>query len=1244
MRALSLRIFVCVSLLFVPAVLSAANVTVSGTTTFAALDGGADDADHAHNGVFTVNGNLTVNGSITCNDSGGGSACPMSFNVSGDVLLNPGSSLYAENRQGNGNGANITLTVGGNLLLKGNSGLTAGALVSSYATGSSHSNGGNITANVGGTMTTEKGSIVDVGSRNATAGKINLVSGGPASIDGSLLSGPGRTFFGGELDGGTPNASGGEIHVQSTSFVEPGVTINSNALVISQSGSSSGGPVTIDGCGIIIKGIVLGLGEGSGTTRVAIRSGKSILIDSRDLGVLNAPAGRYGHVGSDALGGTAANNSVGIYAGTSITILGPNPATSLLSSFFYSLSAFSSASNGSAGKVRVISLGDTVTVSGNAVYASDSATGADGGTVEISGKGNLNLDTMVVRATGDFVSNSANRHGGAISARSHSGNVVWTNGTGDARPTGSSVPATVRGTITLTACGTISTSGSTFPTNGAPVGTYPAQASGNCSPAAPSLPATEPALQTCNTPPTANSQSVTTLEDNAVTITMTASDPDNQPLTFSIVTPPAHGSLGPIMNATATSAQVVYTPNANYNGNDSFTFMANDGNGGTATGIVSITVTPVNDAPSFNTGTSPQTSLEDAGPQFVSPWASGISAGPADESTQHVTFTITGNTNPALFSAGPSVSPSGALSYTAAPNANGSASISVVAHDDGGTANGGVDTSAPQNFTINIIAVNDAPSFTKGADQNALEDSGPHSVSGWATAINAGPADEAGQSVSFNVTGNSNPALFSAGPAVAPDGTLTYTPAPNANGSATISVAAHDNGGTANGGVDTSASQSFTITVVPVNDAPSFTKGADVAVSEDSGAYTQAAWATAISAGPADEAGQTLSFNASNSNNALFAVQPTVAPNGTLTFTPAANATGSATVTLSISDNGGTANGGVDTSASQTFVITVNGVNDGPSFTKGADQTSFEDGGPQVVSGWATAISAGPADESSQTVTFSTTNDNNPLFAVQPAVASDGTLTYTAAANAYGTATVTVVAHDDGGTANGGVDTSAPQTFTITITPVNDAPSFTGGGNVSALEDSGAYSQSGWATAISDGPNESGQTLTFHVSNDNNALFSVQPVLAPNGTLTFTLATNAFGSANVTVTLQDDGGTANGGADTSAPQTFTIGVIGVNDAPSFTRGADQSSFEDAGPQTVVGWATAISAGPGEGSQTVDFVVSNDNNTLFSVQPAVSPNGTLTYAAAPNANGTATVTVAIHDDGGTANGGVDTSAT
>ena len=176
-----------------------------------------------------------------------------------------------------------------------------------------------------------------------------------------------------------------------------------------------------------------------------------------------------------------------------------------------------------------------------------------------------------------------------------------------------------------------------------------------------------------------------------------------------------------------------------------------------------------------------------------------------------------------------------------------------------------------------------------------------------------------------------------------------------------------------------------------------------------------------------------MSFAVTNDANALFSAQPAIATDGTLTYTPAPDANGAATVTVTAHDDGGTANGGSDTSAPVTFTLTIEPVNDAPSFTKGADQSGVSLLGPQTVPGWATDISPGPANESSQTVTFQVTNDNNGLFSVQPAIAPNGTLTYTPALLALGTATVTVRAVDDGGTQHSGADTSPPQTFTISL-------------------------------------------------------------------------------------------------------------------------------------------------------------------------------------------------------------------
>lgn len=1228
MRSLTFRLLLSFILLAVPSVVLAHSVTVSGPTTFAALDGSADDHDGTANGVFTVSdGDLIVNGTINCSDdvSGNQSACAMAFNVSGNLTVNAGGALYAENRSGGGNGAAITITAGGNLVVSG--------ILSTAGYGSGNSNAGNVTATAGGGVTIGAGATVDAGSSKANAGNITVSAGQVVTINGNVLSGPSRTIAATKLTGliltgGSGIQRGGNITIKTTTFTEPALNVGSNAVIASQGEKDGAGNVSIEGCGVLVKGLVASVSSDNTTAKVSIRSGKNITIDARDLGVIGATLGRNGMLRADSLTDGADDKRINVFAKGSIDVLGPLPSASSL----YAANANNGAkgSKEAGGTITVISTESTINTTGRAFTAGANIKDGRGGAISISSKGNTTLDGATIQAIGDLTKPKAKSSGGDISVRSYSGSISWTSGVGDVRPTGSDADVPTQGTIVLTACGTVNTTGSSFPTNGPPVGAFPTVTTGACSPAAPSLPAGEPVLLTCNTPPVANDASASTNEDTSATITLSGSDVDGDCLTFSIVTPPANGTLGTINQVNCTSATVAYSPSLHYNGPDSFVYQANDGNGGTDNANVSITVTAVNDPPTFQAGPS-VTVLEDAGAQTYANWATSITAGPADESGQSVTFTVT-NDNPSLFSTQPALAPNGTLTFTGAANVDGSATITIVAQDSGGTANGGNDTSAPQTSSITITPVNDEPSFTGGVNVTVAEDSGAYSAT-WATAINPGP-NESGQTVTFNVM-NSNNSLFSIQPAISSSGVLTFTTAANANGSAAVTVFAQDSGGTANGGDDTSPSQTFTITITSVNDAPSFTSGGNVTVLEDSGAYSQP-WATGISPGPPDEAAQTVTFNVSNDNNSFFSTQPTITPSGVLAFVTAANAYGTANVTVTLTDNGG----GADTSAPQTFTITLTPVNDAPSFTSGGNVTVNEDSAPYSAA-WASSISPG-ANESGQTVSFGATNNNNALFSVQPAVSPSGVLTFTLAANANGAATVTVTLSDNGGTADGGVDTSAAQSFTITVNAVNDAPSFTGGGNVTVNEDSGAYSAA-WATSISAGPgDESGQTLTFSVSNSNNALFVTQPAIDSTGNLTFTLAANAFGSASVTVTLSDNGGTANGGQDTSAPQTFTINIAAVNDAPSFTGGGNVTVNEDGAPYAAP-WASGISAGPNESGQTLTFNVSNDNNSLFSVQPAVSPSGVLTFTLAANAIGVANVTVTLSDDGGTANGGVDTSA-
>ncbi|KAF0181706.1 MAG: Na-Ca exchanger/integrin-beta4 [Limisphaerales bacterium] len=279
-----------------------------------------------------------------------------------------------------------------------------------------------------------------------------------------------------------------------------------------------------------------------------------------------------------------------------------------------------------------------------------------------------------------------------------------------------------------------------------------------------------------------------------------------------------------------------------------------------------------------------------------------------------------------------------------------------------------------------------------------------------------------------------------------------------------------------------------------------------VTVLEDAGPQTRATYAV-FDPGQAGEPAQPPTYQLSNDNPALFLAPPAIATNRSLSFTTATNANGSALVTVVVRADG------VDV-ATNTFAIVVTAVNDAPVVSLASNVTVLEDAGAQGLSSFAT-FTAGPADESAQTPAYTLTTDNAALFSVPPAIAANGTLTFTPATNANGLATVTVVTVDGGGTANGGGDRTT-NTFTLTLTAVNDQPSAAHATNhVVVLEDSGARAVSGF-TAFTAGPaDESTQTPAYTLTADNTSLFSVQPALAANGTLTFTPATNANGSATV---------------------------------------------------------------------------------------------------------------------------------
>ncbi|MCU0805277.1 MAG: DUF4347 domain-containing protein, partial [Burkholderiales bacterium] len=512
----------------------------------------------------------------------------------------------------------------------------------------------------------------------------------------------------------------------------------------------------------------------------------------------------------------------------------------------------------------------------------------------------------------------------------------------------------------------------------------------------------------------------------------------------------------------------------------------------------------------------------------------------------------------------------------------------------------------------------------------------------------------------------------------------------NGNGAATLALAVSDNGNTGTGGGGFVALGAVDVNITPANDAPLASGSAALgAVLEDAAAPAGASIA-ALFAGnysdAADGAQATPLSGIAIVGNAATVAQGTwqYSPDGVtwtgigtalsnasavtlpdthrLRFVPAANfngVPGALTVRLADGSAGAVAvAAGVDVSAAiggtfrwsaATVALgtSITAVNDAPTLAIGGNQSIAEDAGAQSVVGFASATPGGGADEAGQTLAYVVTNDNNALFSVQPTVSAAGTLTYTAAANAFGSATVTVRSTDNGGVANGGVDTSAAQTFTITVNSVADTPSVT---NATTLEDTqstgglvitrnaadGAEVTHFKITAIAGG--------TLYLNDGTTAIANGSFITAAQGLagLKFTPAPNAIASGSFDVqasTANDDAGLGGGVA------TATIAVTAVNDQPTFTLGPNPNSAEDAGAQTVAGFATGIAGGGGdESGQTFAYTVSGNTNAgLFSVTPSIAANGTLSYTSAANASGTATITVFVTDSGGTANGGVNVSA-
>lgn len=354
---------------------------------------------------------------------------------------------------------------------------------------------------------------------------------------------------------------------------------------------------------------------------------------------------------------------------------------------------------------------------------------------------------------------------------------------------------------------------------------------------------------TPNAAPLAEAFTITTTEDTNAAATLSAIDPDGDPLTYTVVTAPAKGTL------TGTAPNLTYRPSANANGTDSFTYRASDGSLNSNTVTVSISISPVEDAP-VATSTSITTS-EDTNLAFV------LSA--SDPEGSALIYTILSAPAKGTLTGSP---PN--LTYRPTANVNGSDSFTFKVSD-------GVLESVTATVSVSITAVNDLPVANAGSGSTA-EDT-PVAITLWGT-------DAEGSGLTYSIVTPPAKGTLSGSPP-----NLTYTPALNTNGADAFVFRVND--GTAN-----SANASVTISVTPVNDAP---------VANAASLTTSVNNAVAATLSGSDVDGNPLTYMVlSQPTKGTLSGSP---PN--LTYTPGTGNTGSDSFTFKVND--GTVDSGTAT-------------------------------------------------------------------------------------------------------------------------------------------------------------------------------------------------------------------------------------------------------------------------------------------------------------------------------------------
>ncbi|PAV46622.1 hypothetical protein CK486_17640, partial [Pseudomonas sp. HAR-UPW-AIA-41] len=757
-------------------------------------------------------------------------------------------------------------------------------------------------------------------------------------------------------------------------------------------------------------------------------------------------------------------------------------------------------------------------------------------------------------------------------------------------------------------------------------------------------------IQPFNDAPETANQSKTTNEDQSVSGQIIASDVDGDRLNYVIQSGVAHGSI--LLNT--VTGEYTYTPNKDYNGTDTFTIRVYDPKGGYTDSVVTVTVAPVNDAPT-------------SGPLFMNTVEDIAANGTIitrDVDGGTLTYSIATGNGPQHGTV--TLNPDGTFSYLPAKDYNGTDAFTVTI-DDG---NGGVTTSL---VNITIQPFNDAPE-TANQSKTTNED---QSVSGQIIA-----SDVDGDSLSYAIQSGATHGsilLYTA------TGEYTYRPNKDYNGTDTFTIRVYD----PKGGYTDSV---VTVTVNPVDDAPILSLTTPTTPVEGSAA--EGNLISTASATDKDTPATGLSFSLTNNPGNVYAIN---AATGAVTLTAAGAALVNAggdlpPVEVTVTDGTTPISGSVNVPATSD-------INDAPiinvtaqtliensaaagsvaatytasdeeassfivSFTPGSNDDGYyvlangrveltQDGADHVNAGnslppvslvvtetGSPALTGTDSDTPNVTLTndapvanadTASTNEETPVTidvlsndsdvdgptlsiksaSVDPAQGTvsivAGQLVFTPASNFTGAATITYVSTD-------GSDDSAPATVTVTVNPVNDAPV--------ANTDTASTNEDTPVTidVLSNDSDVDGPALSIKSASVDPAQGTVSIVA---GQLVFTPASNFTGTATITYVSTD-------GSDDSAPATVTVTVNPINDAPvaqaSTASTGENTAFNGNVPAasdidgTVNPNGYALVNGPAAGSLTFNANGSysfNPDSAFDDLAAGESRNVTFTYTATDN---------------------------